>query len=525
MSFEEHDTEDLQPRTAPCRSSSFQPCIAPSVPEVSLIFNSGSSVNTGTSATAARGLHHETSATERRNVKSVSNAGYHEVLKYGTYPSSHHEGNKLPHCSSHKPDEILGAVKLDNINCPSTAVLRDNRNVESEVITNSKRTFLPRTFSNRCNSFDKNIDGTQQNYCAHDSSVTNRKPDRLAYQQNGSQNSHESKKSMSLKNNQNNDGDRSVWNENNGYRNFYGSAYHSKPGVEKCRMEKSYYKRYQKKNYPQRKFPSDTENEGRSSLCCHKEASSPLNYAHQQMTCVSPDPSCIPEERTAVDYLRSRQDSVANDQTSVVIPLSPSTLFSREQEKDRDTKTSSDPVFRHKNDFNSLFLADQPTNRNLETRIDATNHIQSVNFRDTSEGVDTFKVQSANMKEAGSHDDSSMFDLYNLVRSQNEQLKHLQTQVDRLLLMRDRNSTMSTTACCCPPFTCAGIQSAKQNITVVNASTQTMVTDSRCDIAVNTDSRPVVSVAVMTSFADTADSKQSQKMERMTRLRTCSRKQ
>jgi hypothetical protein len=499
------------------------------VPEVSLIFSSGPSINTRTSSTSTCGasghLHHETSIAERWNVESIGHARDHEVLKYGIYQSPYHEGNKLPHHSSHKPDEISGTVKFDNFNCPSTTVLKESRNVESEVITNSKRAFLPRTFSNKYSSFNKNNHGIQQNYFAHDNCLTNRKPDRFAYQQNGSQKTHENNKFMSLKNNQNNESDKSVWDENNSHRNFYGHTYHSKSGVDECRMEKSNYKRHQKKNNSQKEYSSDTENEGKSRLCCHKGASSPLNYAYQQIMCMSADPLRIPQERTAADCLVSSQDSVANDQKAFVIPSLPSSLFSYEREKDRDIKASSGPDLRHKNEPNFHFLTHDPGNHNLETRIDsksARNQIQSVNFRDDSEGIDAFKAQLANVKE-GESQDNSLFDLYNLVHLQNEQLKHLQAQVDRLLLMRDRNSSVSTSACCSMPFAGAGIQSAKKHIRLVNESTQTMVTDSHCDIAVNTDPRPVVSVGVMTSFTDTADSQQSQKMKRITRLRSDNR--
>jgi hypothetical protein len=494
---------------------------------VSLIFRNGPSINTRNLTSSTHGasghLHHENSVTERRNVEPIGHARGYDVLKYGIYQSPHREGNELPHHSSHKPYEISRTVKFDNLNCPDTTVLRDRRNVESEVITNSKRAFLPRTFSNKSNSLDNHHD-TQQNYCVHDNSVTNRKPDRFAYQLTGSQNTCESNESVSPKNIQNNESDKSVWNENSSNRNFYGSAYHSRSGVDKCRMEKNNYKRHQKKNNSQRKCCSETESERKSRPCCHKEASSPLSYAHQQITRMSADPFCILQERTDVDCLASIQDSVANNQEAIVAPSSPSSLFSSEQEKDRDVKASSGPDLGHKSGFSLQFIH-HPGNHNLETRSDgksAGNHFQSVNFRDDAEGTDAFKAQMANMKE-GEIQGNSVFDLYSLVHSQNDQLKHLQAQVDRLLLMRDRNSSVSTSACCCHPFTGAGMQSAKKHIMVVNESTQTVVNDSQCDVAVNTDPTPVVSVGVMTSFTDAADSQQSQKVKRMTRLRSDNR--
>jgi alpha-galactosidase/6-phospho-beta-glucosidase family protein len=103
--------------------------------------------------------------------------------------------------------------------------------------------------------------------------------------------------------------------------------------------------------------------------------------------------------------------------------------------------------------------------------------------------------------------DKSLSDLYSLIHSQNEQLRHLQAQVDTLLLTREMSSSAATPVC-------ASIQSLKKHISVVDESTQTVITNIHHDAAVNTDPSPVVSVGIMTTFTDAADSQQLQDMKR-----------
>jgi hypothetical protein len=407
-------------------------------------------------------------------------------------------------------------MKSDNFNFPSATVLKDNSKVESEVITNSKTSFLPGTFSNKSISCNKNNRCTQQYYYACDNSVSNRKPDKSTNQQNGSQNTRENNSVMFLKSNQDNESDNILWNEINGHRNFYGCTYHSKSGDDKCRMEKSNYKRQHKESEPQRKFSSYTENELKSRLYCQKETSSPMNCVHQQIECLNADSLCIPQERTVIECVEHSQNCAANDQK-----VSRSSSLSHEQENDRDISESSCPDVRQKNEFSLHFVTDHPGNHKLETRIDSKslrNQIQSLNFRDGSEVIDASKAHKADVK-GGESQDKSMFDLYSLLHSQNEQLKLLQAQVDRLLLMRERSISVSTSPCGCLPFRGTGIQSANKHVTVVNESTQTVLTDSQCDAAVNTDPIPLVSVGVMTSLTEASDTQQPQKMKRITRLR------
>jgi hypothetical protein len=446
--------------------------------------------NVPTSAYGMPGyLKQETNVPERGN-----HARAYDILNYETYQSAHHEENKLIHHSSHKPDVISRMTKSGYFNCPVTTVHKDNRNIESEVITNSKRAFLPRTFSNKCNTLNKNKDldsqsnGTQQSHCAHDNSVSNRKHCGLTYQQNGSPKTNENNKFVSLKSNQNDESDRSVWNEVNEHRNVFVSTYHSKSGRDKCRMEKSNYNKHQRKN-TERDFFSDTENEGQNRCYFNKEMSPPQNYGLQQVTCLSADPLCIHQKKTEIDFSASSQESAANDHKVSIIPSSPTLLSSNHC----------------------------TGNHNMESRTcdkSSRNQTQPENFRDDSEGVDALQAELTNVKE-GESQSKSLSDLYSLVHSQNEQLKHLQAQVDRLLLMRDRNNSVFTPTCGCLPFTSVDIQSVKKHIAMVDESTQTMVSDIHCEVAVSTDTRPVISVGVMTLLTDTANSQQSQEVKKI----------
>jgi hypothetical protein len=448
--------------------------------------------NARTSTTAAYGtpgyLRHETNVQERWNVGSnIGCVGDLAVLNCGNDQSSQEDENKLFQHSSHKPDVISGVTKLDHFYSSNTNVMRDNRHIESEVITNSKRAFLPRTFSIKCNTINKNKDshGAQQNYCSHDNSVSNRKHDRFPNQHN-----------ISPKTNVNSESDRSIWSDVNGQRHFHGSAYHLKPGGDKCRMEKNSYKRHQKKMNSEGKCSSDAGNSGENGCYFNKEQSP----YYQQVTCLSADP----QEITKAECSARIQDSVTNDNKALFLSP-PRSSFSCEREKYRDIRPSSGPDLGHQNQFHLHFLTPNTGNHNLETRIGGMctrNQIQSTNILNYSEGIDGSQAQLGKVKELGGQD-KSLSDLYSLVHLQNEQLKYLQAQVDTLLLTTEKNGSVFTSPR-------VGIQSVKKQITVVDESTQTMVADMHHEVAVNTDPRLVVSVGIMTSLTDTADLQQSQ---------------
>lgn len=469
------------------------------MPEVSLVFSNTPWVNDRTATTSARStpgyLCNEISVQERRNVVPSTGHG-RENSKCGSYQSySSHEDGKLLQHSTHKRDGISGTTNSDYFNLSHANVLRDNRTIESEVVTNSNRTFLPRTFSNKCNTPNRNRDSHSvlQSSCASDNSVSNRKHDKFLYQRNGSP-----------KIIVNNERDRSVWHDANSPRNSHGFMYNSKPVGDEYGVVKSYYKLHPKKKSSEQKFPSDREDEEQNKCYFNKETSSP----HQQMTHLRVDPLYIPQERTRADCLASMQDSVPNDQEDIIAPL-PCSSFPHEQEKDRGVKSSPGADLRCESQFQFGLLTHEIGNCNLETRTDgrnARNPVQCMNVRDISEDADTSHDQLKKVKELDSND-KSLSDLYSLIHSQNEQLRHLQAQVDTLLLTRDTSSFAAT------PVS-AGIQSLKKHIPMVDESTQTVITDIHRDVAVSTDRSPVVSVGVMTIFTDTADSQQPQDMKR-----------
>ena len=474
----------------------FQPCVTPSVPEVSLVFSSVPWSNARTSTTSACGtpgyLCHE-NVQERQNV--AANIGCYRglaVLNCGNDHSTQEAENKFLQHTSHKHDAVSGVTSVDHFNSSYTNVLRDNRNVESEVITNSKRAYLPRTFSNKCNAINKNQDshGAQQNYCSHDNFVSNRKHDRFLNQHN-----------ISPKTNGNTESDRMIWNDVDGQKNIHGFAYHLKPGGDKCRVEKNSYKRHQKKMNSEGKCSSNAGNLGKNG-CSFNKGHSP---SCQQVTCLSAEP----QEDAKVECPAHIQDPVTNDHKALVLSP-PCSSFSCEREKDQHIRPSSFQDIGHQNQFNLHFLTPNTGNHNLETGSDgmsARNKIQSTNTRNYLEVADGSQTQLGNVKELGGRDKSLSY-LYSLVHLQNEQLKHLQAQVDTLLLTTEKNGSVNTSQC-------VGIQSVKKQIKMVDESTQTMVADMHHEVAVSTDSRPVVSVGIMTSFMDTPDSQQSQEMKKM----------
>lgn len=449
--------------------------------------------NARTSAASTYGtpgyLHHE-NVQERQNV--AANLGCSRdlaVLNCGNDHSTQEAENKFLQHSSHKHDAVSRVTSFDHFNSSYTNVLRDNRNVESEVITNSKRAYLPRTFSNKCNTVNKNQDshGAQQNYCSHDNFISNRKHDRFLNQHD-----------ISPKTNVNNESDRMIWNDVDGQKNIHGFAYHLKPGGDKCRVEKNSYKRHQKKINSEGKCSSNAGNLGKNGCCFNKGQSSSC----QQVTCLSAEP----QEDTKVECPAHIQDPVTNDHKALVLSP-PCSLFSCEQERGRHIRPYSCRDIGHQNQFHLHFPTPNTENHNLETRSDgisARNQIQSTNTRIYSEVADGSHAQLGNLKELGSQD-KSLSDLYSLVHLQNEQLKHLQAQVDTLLLTTEKNGSVNTSQC-------VGIQYVKKQIKMVDESTQTMVADMHREVAVSTDPRPVVSVGIMTSFIDTAASQQSQEM-------------
>ncbi|PNF14800.1 hypothetical protein B7P43_G07017 [Cryptotermes secundus] len=496
MNSDEHDAEDLQPRNALCRSPSYQPRITPSVPEVSLVFSNTPWVNDRTATTSTHStpgyLCHETSVQERRNMVPSTGHG-RENLNCGSYKSySSHEDSKLLQHSTHKRDGISGKTNSDYFNLSRANILRDNRTIETEVVTNSNRTFLPRTFLNKCNTPNRNRDihSVLQSSCSSDSSVSNRKYDRFLYQHSGSP------KIVS------NEHDRSVWHDVNSPRNSHGFMYSSKSTGDEYGVAKSKYKMHPKKKSSGQKFPSDREDEEQNKCYFNKETSSP----QQQMTCLRVDPLYIPQERTRAECSASMQNSVPNDQEDIVTPL-PCSSLPHEQGKDRGVKLSPGADLRCESQFQFRFLTHQTGNCNLETDgRNARNPTQCMNVRDISEDADTSYEQLKKVKELDSND-KSLSDLYSLIHSQNEQLRHLQAQVDTLLLTRDTSSSAATPVC-------TSIQSLKKHVQVVDESTQTVITDIHCDAAVSTDPTPVVSVGVMTTLTDAADSQQPQDMKR-----------
>lgn len=475
----------------------FQPCVTPSVPEVSLVFGNVPWANARTSTTAGYGtlgyLRHEPNLQEKWNVGSnIGRVRDLAVLNCGSDQSYREEENKLLPHSSHKPVVISGVTKLDHFHSSNTNVMRDNRNIESEVITNSKRAFLPRTFSNKCNTINKNKDshGAQQNCFSYDNSVSNRKHDRFPNQHN-----------ISPKTNVNSESDRGTWTDVNGQRNVDGFAYHVRPGGNKCRMEKDNYKRHQKKINSEVKCSSGAENLGENGCYFNKEQSP----SYQQVTCLSAEP----QEITKVECSACIQDSVTNEHKGLFLSP-PRSSFSCEQDKDRHIRPSSGPDLRHQNQFPLHFLTPNTGNHDLETRTDGMytrNQIQPTNIINYSEGADGSQGQLVKVKELGSQD-KSLSDLYSLVHLQNEQLKHLQAQVDTLLLTTEKNDSVFTSPC-------VGIQSVKKSVTMVDESTQTMVADMHHEVAVSTDPRPVVSVGIMASFTDTADLQQPQETKKV----------
>jgi hypothetical protein len=473
-----------------CLLSYFQPCITPSVPEVSLVFSSVPWANdrTATSTNISPGyLCREYSVQERRNVVPSTGHG-RENSNCGNYqPYFNHEENKLLRHSNHKHDGISGKTNSDYIDLSRANILRDNRTIESEVVTNS---FLPRAFSNNCNTPDLNrdINNALQSSYGNDNSVSNRIHNKVQYHHSGLPKINEHEKS--------------VQHDVNGPRNNQDFTYYSRSARDECRMAKSYYKIHPRKNNSEQKFPSDREDEEQNKCYFNKETSSP----HQQLTHLRGDQLCIPQERTGAKCSASMQDSVVNDQEDFVAPL-PCSSFPHEQEKGR--KSSPGPDLRSENQFQFRFLAHQTENLNLETRLGgrkASSPTQYMNVRDISENVRTSQTRLKKGKELDS-DDKSLSDIYTLIHAQNEQLRHLQAQVDMLLLTRDTSSSAVTPVC-------AGIHSMKKHVPVVDESTQTTITDIHCDAAVSTDPSPVVSVGVMTVFTDTADSKEPREMKR-----------
>jgi hypothetical protein len=480
----------------------FQPCITPSVPEVSLVFSNVPWVNdrTATSTNISPGyLCRETSVQERRNVVPSTGHG-RENSNCGNYqPYFNHEENKLLRHSNHKHDGISGKTNSDYFDLSRANILRDNRAIENEVVTNSNRTFLPRAFSNNCNTpnLNRDINSALQSSYGNDNSISNRIHNRFQYRHNGSPkiNEHE----------------RSVQHDVNGPRNNQDFTYYSRSEGDECRVAKSYYKIHPRKKNSEQKFPSDREDEKQIKCHFNKETSSP----HQQLTHLRGDQLRISQERTGAECSASMQDSVVNDQEDFVAPL-PCSLFPHEQEKGRGIKSSPGTDLRSENQFQFRFLAHQTENLNLETRLDgrkASSPTQYRNVRDISENVRTSQTLLKKGKELYS-DDKSLSDIYTLIHAQNEQLRHLQAQVDMLLLTRDTSSSAVTPSC-------AGIHSMKKHVPVVDESTQTTITDIHCDAAVSTDPSPVVSVGVMTMFTDTADSQEPREVKRTKR---CNRK-
>jgi hypothetical protein len=462
----------------------FQPCVTPSVPEVSLVFSSvpWSNARTSTSAYGTSGYLHHENVQERQNVgANIGCARDLAILNRGNDKSTQEAENKLLQYSSHKPDPISGVTSLDHFHSSYANVLRENKNVESEVITNSKRAFLPRTFSNKCNTINKNQDshGVQQNYSSHDNFVSNRKHDRFLNQHN-----------ISPKTNVNSGSDRMIWNDVDGQRNFHGFGCHLRPGGDKCRVERNSYKRHQKKMNPEGECSSYAGNLGENG--CY--------YSKGQYS--------EPQDDTKVECPARIQNSVTNDHKLLVLSP-PYSSFSCERERGRHMRPYSCPDIRHQNQFHLHFPTSNTGNHKMETRSDgmsARNQIQSTKTRN-SEVADGSQAQLGKVKGLGGQD-KSLFDLYSLVHLQNEQLKHLQAQVDTLLLTTEKNGSVNT-------FQCVGIQCMKKQITMVDESTQTMVADLHREVAVSTDPRPVVSVGIMTSFIDTVDSQQSQEMKKV----------
>jgi len=460
------------------------------------VFNSAPWSNARTSTTSTYGtpgyLRHE-NVQERQNV--AANVGCSRdlaVLNCGNDHSTQEAENKFLQHSSHKHDAVSGVNSLDHFNSSYTNVLRDNRNVESEVITNSKRAYLPRTFSNKCNTINKYQDsrGAQQNYCSHDNHVSNRKHDRFLNQHH-----------ISPKTNVNSESDRMIWNDVDGQKNIHGFAYHLKPEGDKCRVEKSSYKRHQKKMNSEGKCSSNAGNLGKNG-CYFNKGQSP---SCQQVTCLSVEP----QEDTKIECPAHIQDPVTNDHKAFVLSP-PCSSFSCERENDRHKRPPSFQDIGHQNQFHLHFPTPNTGNHNLETRSDglsARNQIQSTNTGNYSEVADGLQAQLGKVKELRGQD-KSLSDLYSLVHLQNEQLKHLQAQVDTLLLATEKNGSMNTSQC-------VGIQSVKKQTKMVDESTQTMVAGMHCEVAVSTDPRPAVSVGIMTSFIDTADSQQSQEMKKV----------
>jgi hypothetical protein len=467
------------------------------VPEVSLVFSNVPWVNDKTARSSHISpsyLYHETNVKERRNVVPSTSHG-RENSSCGHYqPYSNNEENKLLLHSNHKHDKISGKTTSDYFDLSHANVLRDNRAIDREAVTNSNRTFLPGTFSNKFNTPNTNrvIHSALQSSCTNDNSVSNRKQDKFLNHQ-----------SVSPKINISNEHGSSVQHDVSGPRNSQGSMYYSKSARDEYRVAKSYYKMHPKEKNPEQKFPSDREDEEQNKYYFNKGTP-----PHQQMAHLKDDAFYIPQDRTGADFSASIQSSVANDQENFVVPL-PCSSVPHEQEKGRGMKSSPAPDLRSEDQFQSYSLTHQTIKQNLETRIDGRNSSSPThcrNARDTSDDISTSLTRMRNGKELDS-DDKSLSDIYTLIHLQNEQLRQLQAQVDLLLLTRDTSSSVV------PPV-CAGIHSVKKNVSVVNESTQTVITDLHCDAAVSTDPSPVVSVGVMTIFTDTADSQQPREMKR-----------
>jgi hypothetical protein len=292
-----------------------------------------------------------------------------------------------------------------------------------------------------------------------------------------------------------------MWNDVDGQRNFHSFGYHLKPGGDKCREEKKSYKRHQKKINSEGKCSSYARNFGENG-CYFNEGQS---RSCQQETCLSVEP----QEDTKVECPAHIQDSVTNEHKTLVLSP-PCSSFSCEREKDQHVRPSYFPDTGHQNEFHLHFLASNTGNHNLETRSDcmsARNQIQSTKTRNYSKVTDVSQANVGKVKELQGQD-KSLSDLYSLVHLQNEQLKHLQAQVDTLLLTTDKNDSVKTSQC-------AGIQPVKKQIIMVDKSTQTMVADMHREVAMSTDPRPVVSVGIMTSVFDSADSEQSQEKKKV----------
>jgi hypothetical protein len=265
-------------------------------------------------------------------------------------------------------------------------------------------------------------------------------------------------------------------------------------------VEKNSYKIHQKKMNSEGKCSSNAGNLGKNGCYCNK-GQSPC----QQVTCLSAEP----QEDTKVECIAHIQDPVTNDHKDLVLSP-PCSSFSCEREKDQHIRPSSCQDIGHQNQFHLHFPTPNTGNHNLETRSDGTsarNKIQSTNTRNYLEVADGSQAQLGKVKELGGQD-KSLSDLYSLVHLQNEQLKHLQAQVDTLLLTTEKNGSVNTSEC-------VGIQSVKKQIEMVNESTQTMVADMHREVGVSTDPRPMVSIGIMTSFIDTADSQQSQEIKKV----------